>query len=596
MESRTNNSVRVSIISTPFPQQMDDEDVDEHTDNEETPEFSQEYGPSYVEQTRQVSVASPQTVTTTTTTNTTATNASNASPNLSHLQELLGGISIPSSPPNDNSGGSSNSGNNFTMQSTPTSTSSSNMTNNDANESGGNNSHNNVAPPAESEHALQRFIQEKEAYVKEQEAKFKERMLKEKSEIDKAKQKLKDIKLRELEEKELKLKEAKRKYEQEAKRKVKEFEEEERRIAREKEELQQNLSGKKRKKPSPNGNRMARSIDQGVALISNGNNNNNANSPSRKLLNYPAGITKLDDIKYKGKRVFFGEFRLRLWCSKSGKNVEAPKAMHKINSKAKAFEYYRDKIQGREEKFISEVKAYKLKGKKRITANGSAFAVPTNHAPSSRKPSDTAATVGTVAVPTTTAFPIGNNNNNNTSSGSSSAKKKRLITCNTSQLHCGICNKVDTDGKPARHVKATRECIQKHLKTAGHIQNAKMVSENQAFRVHGCRNCGFDYNDKETLLCDGVLRDINGNINNCNNYFHTFCLKPPLKDGAIPDGDWVCPLCIKHAAIDYRNNFELAKRLVEKIQKPCAAIAGDMNNLRNIISRNTVANRNCGEA
>ena len=55
------------------------------------------------------------------------------------------------------------------------------------------------------------------------------------------------------------------------------------------------------------------------------------------------------------------------------------------------------------------------------------------------------------------------------------------------------------------------------------FREKQQAIENQAFRVHGCRICGFDYDDNQTLVCDGVLRDINGNINNCDNYFHTFC-------------------------------------------------------------------------
>lgn len=40
------------------------------------------------------------------------------------------------------------------------------------------------------------------------------------------------------------------------------------------------------------------------------------------------------------------------------------------------------------------------------------------------------------------------------------------------------------------------------------------------------------------LLCDGE---------NCEEAFHSFCLKFPLQ--SIPEGDWLCPLCVhdKHA-------------------------------------------------
>ena len=123
-----------------------------------------------------------------------------------------------------------------------------------------------------------------------------------------------------------------------------------------------------------------------------------------------------------------------------------------------------------------------------------------------------------------------------------------------------------------------------------------MISEKQEFRVLGCRKCGFDYDDGKTLICDGYLRDINGNINSCDNNYHTFCLNPPLQDEDIANGNWVCPLCIRHAVIDTRNNFELAKKIVENIPNPCAAIAGDINNLRDIIRRNAANRRNNEEA
>ena len=43
--------------------------------------------------------------------------------------------------------------------------------------------------------------------------------------------------------------------------------------------------------------------------------------------------------------------------------------------------------------------------------------------------------------------------------------------------------------------------------------------------------------DDQLLICE----------KDCGRGFHTFCLKPPLKD--IPKGAWFCPVCTKSKGI-----------------------------------------------
>ena len=45
-----------------------------------------------------------------------------------------------------------------------------------------------------------------------------------------------------------------------------------------------------------------------------------------------------------------------------------------------------------------------------------------------------------------------------------------------------------------------------------------------------CELCRGGHHEDEIILCD-----------RCDRGCHTFCLAPPLE--AIPDGEWICPLC-----------------------------------------------------
>ncbi|CAN0328028.1 unnamed protein product, partial [Phaeothamnion confervicola] len=49
-----------------------------------------------------------------------------------------------------------------------------------------------------------------------------------------------------------------------------------------------------------------------------------------------------------------------------------------------------------------------------------------------------------------------------------------------------------------------------------------------------CEKCGLDNDADHVLLCD-----------NCPREFHMWCLDPPLE--AVPEGDWLCPICIATA-------------------------------------------------
>ena len=46
-----------------------------------------------------------------------------------------------------------------------------------------------------------------------------------------------------------------------------------------------------------------------------------------------------------------------------------------------------------------------------------------------------------------------------------------------------------------------------------------------------CQVCGGSHDEHLLLLCDS-----------CDKGYHTSCLSPPLT--AIPEGEWLCPLCL----------------------------------------------------
>ena len=53
----------------------------------------------------------------------------------------------------------------------------------------------------------------------------------------------------------------------------------------------------------------------------------------------------------------------------------------------------------------------------------------------------------------------------------------------------------------------------------------------------GCSGCGQDSDPENVLLCD-----------KCEAEWHIYCLKPPL--AKIPEGDWVCPACVRATSDD----------------------------------------------
>lgn len=62
-----------------------------------------------------------------------------------------------------------------------------------------------------------------------------------------------------------------------------------------------------------------------------------------------------------------------------------------------------------------------------------------------------------------------------------------------------------------------------------------------------CELCKGGYHEDQIILCDS-----------CDRGFHLFCLSPPME--AIPDGDWVCPLCLKAESDNYafKPGYELS--------------------------------------
>ena len=66
------------------------------------------------------------------------------------------------------------------------------------------------------------------------------------------------------------------------------------------------------------------------------------------------------------------------------------------------------------------------------------------------------------------------------------------------------------------------------------------------------------------LLCDGE---------NCEEAFHSFCLKLPLQ--SIPEGDWLCPLCLEEKQTTSKTSKKTSKmraKLIPTLKKAEAII------------------------
>ena len=79
--------------------------------------------------------------------------------------------------------------------------------------------------------------------------------------------------------------------------------------------------------------------------------------------------------------------------------------------------------------------------------------------------------------------------------------------------------------------------IERHMEHCVPCMLPNLLGETHAGLVpppaeHPCQVCKEHTHWGQMLLCD-----------NCDAGYHTFCLSPPLED--VPDGDWLCPDCIR---------------------------------------------------
>ena len=68
-----------------------------------------------------------------------------------------------------------------------------------------------------------------------------------------------------------------------------------------------------------------------------------------------------------------------------------------------------------------------------------------------------------------------------------------------------------------------------------------------------CLVCGKTCDPAHTLLCDGI---------GCGRAYHLYCLQPPLT--AVPQGKWLCPLCIESWNASDAGSHHLARTIYEQ--------------------------------
>lgn len=73
------------------------------------------------------------------------------------------------------------------------------------------------------------------------------------------------------------------------------------------------------------------------------------------------------------------------------------------------------------------------------------------------------------------------------------------------------------------------------LSMSNELSKAAFLYDWQCFSCKSCQQCHSSAQTKHMLFCDS-----------CDRGFHTFCLKPALKQP--PEGEWTCPLCKRQAA------------------------------------------------
>ena len=302
----------------------------------------------------------------------------------------------------------------------------------------------------------------------------------------------------------------------------------------------------KRKSPSPNNESAKRarlkhgssssnsnSPGNNSSSSSNNNNNNETNVPTaRRSLQESDNF---GNFRFNGRKIVLVDSRtnpprisIRFWDGK--KYYRIPRNRFDIQSYEKFLKVYEKDIQGKEEELLEGLKNQERNGDSRCRATA------TTH-------------------------------DNNNCNGAASTTQK---------LHCGICNLANKNGTPSYHVSPSG--IQKHCQTKRHKQLAKDFSNNQEVKLVGCRNCGFDNNDAKMLICQGYARSQNKSIVECNNMYHIGCLHPCLQ--SVPEGDWVCPLCLRTA----KNDHEIAHKILSEIKNPDACIQNEMQALHDALN------------
>lgn len=109
----------------------------------------------------------------------------------------------------------------------------------------------------------------------------------------------------------------------------------------------------------------------------------------------------------------------------------------------------------------------------------------------------------------------------------------------------------------SHHVKRVQEKYERIISNG----SKKCVDYERYLELKRCEVCADFINDRCLILCD-----------TCDDGYHYYCLKPPLK--GVPEDDWTCPKCEKEKkksemkkSVQSTLQFERSVKKVQKVRR-----------------------------